>query len=146
MRNMRSRLESEKQALSDASLEYADSMAPELARLVEETRAFLAASQAAGTRRAYRADWNHFASWCRQRSFDPLPAEPETVALYLTDVAGSHKPATLRRRLTVIGRAHQAAGHPSPASMQQPLVAGTLKGIRRTVGTAQAGKRPLYTE
>jgi integrase len=30
--------------------------------------------------------------------------------------------------------------------MQQPLVGETLKGIRRTVGTAQAGKRPIYTE
>ena len=30
--------------------------------------------------------------------------------------------------------------------MQQPLVSETIKGIRRTKGTAQAGKRPLLTE
>jgi integrase len=120
--------------------------ASELSRLAAETSGFLAAAKAESTRRAYRADWSHFASWCRQRAFSSLPATPQTVAFYISDLATSHKPATLRRRLTVISRAHQAAGHPSPASMQQALVSETLKGIRRTVGTAQPGKRPLFTE
>jgi site-specific recombinase XerD len=120
--------------------------AAELIRLAGETRQFLAAAKAAGTRRAYRADWDHFDAWCRHHSLDALPATPETVALYITALAASHKPATLRRRLTVIGLAHQAAGRPSPASMQQTLVGETLKGIRRTLGTAQTGKRPFFTE
>jgi integrase len=120
--------------------------ASDLSRLAGETRAFLAAAKAASTRRAYRADWDHFEIWCRRHSLPPLPAMPETVALYITDLAASHKPATLRRRLTVISRTHQAAGHTSPASMQQALVSETLKGIRRTQGTAQSGKRPFYTE
>jgi site-specific recombinase XerD len=116
-----------------------------LIRLAGETRQFLAAAKAAGTRRAYRADWDHFDAWCRHHSLAALPATPETVALYITALAASHRPATLRRRLTVIGLAHQAAGRPSPASMQQTLVGETLKGIRRTLGTAQTGKRPFYT-
>jgi site-specific recombinase XerD len=117
----------------------------EFTRLAGETRAFLAAAKAPSTRRAYRADWDHFEAWCRSHDVISLPAAPETVALYITDLAASHKPATLRRRLTVISRAHQAAGHPSPASMQQALVSETLKGIRRTNGTAQVGKLPLFT-
>ena len=120
--------------------------APALTRLADGTRAFLAAAQASSTRRAYRADWSHFTEWCSDLGLTALPAKPETVALYLTELASSHRPTTLRRRLTVISRAHQAAGHPSPASMQQPLVSETLKGIRRTVGTAERTKRPLYTE
>lgn len=154
---MPSILDCEKPEFSDASdFAYAKGMenraapiptphASELARLAAETRDFLAAAKAESTRRAYRADWEHFQTWCRKHSLATLPATPETVAFYLTDLAGSHKPATLRRRLTVISRAHQAAGHPSPASMQQVLVSETLKGIRRTVGTVQTGKRPLYT-
>lgn len=116
--------------------------AAELSRLGAETRVFLAASRAESTRRAYRADWEHFATWCRKHALDALPATPETVTLYLTALAASHKPATIRRRLTVIGRAHQAAGHAAPTGM---LVTETLKGIRRTMGTAQRGKRPLFT-
>src|SRR5581483_10059272 len=119
--------------------------ASELRRLAQETRGFLAAAKAESTRRAYRADWEHFESWCQQRALPCLPATDQTVAFYISDLAASLKPATLRRRLTVISRAHQAAGHPSPASMQQALVSETFKGIRRTLGTAQVGKRPLFT-
>jgi len=118
----------------------------ELARLACETRHFLAAAKAESTRRAYRSDWEHFESWCRAHGLQPLPAAAETVALYLTGLASSHRPGTLRRRLTVISHAHRTAGHPSPATMQQVLVGETLKGIRRTLGTAQSRKRPLRTE
>src|SRR4051794_7135372 len=118
----------------------------ELPRLAGQARDFVAAAKAESTRRAYRTDWNHFASWCRGHAVTAIPATPEIVALYLTSLAATHKPATLRRRLTVISRAHQAVGQPSPATMQQMVVSETLKGIRRTVGTAQTAKRPLYTE
>jgi integrase len=74
-----------------------------------------------------------------------LPASAETVALYLTSLAATHKPATMTRRLTAITKAHQIAGHASPATMQQPAVSETLKGIRRTLGTAQKVKAPLLT-
>jgi integrase len=72
-------------------------------------------------------------------------AVPETVAYYLTALARSHKPATLQRRLTALSKAHQAAGHPSPASTQHAAVGEIFKGIKRTVGTAQPGKEPLFT-
>jgi site-specific recombinase XerD len=122
------------------------SVTAELSGLALKTRQYLAAAKADNTRRAYRADWENFESWCREHSLDSLPATAETVALYISDLASSHKPATLRRRLTVISRAHQAAGHPSPSSMEQKLVTETLKGIRRTFGTLQVGKAPLYTQ
>ena len=118
----------------------------ELSWLARKTHGYLAAAKADNTRRAYRADWEDFESWCHKHGLHSLPAAVETVALYITDLAASHKPGTLRRRLTVIGRRHQAAGYPSPASMEQPLVSEILKGIRRTVGTRQVGKAPLYTQ
>ena len=116
-----------------------------LAAWEPQARAFLLASKAANTLRAYRADWNHFTAWCAAHEQASLPAVPETVAYYLTALAGSHKPATLVRRLTAISKAHQAAGHPSPASTQHACVSEILKGIKRTVGTAQPGKEPLFT-
>lgn len=74
-----------------------------------------------------------------------LPAAAETVALYLTALAATHRPATMTRRLTAITKAHQIVGHSSPATMQQPVVSETLKGIRRTLGSAQRTKAPLLT-
>jgi integrase len=66
--------------------------------------------------------------------------------LYLAALAATHKPGSLRRRLTAIGKAHEAAGYESPASTRHLVVGETLKGIRRTLGTAQVGKRPLLTK
>jgi hypothetical protein len=63
--------------------------------------------------------------------------------LYLTDLAADHKPASLERKLTSITKAHHATSLPTPASMQQAVVSETMKGIRRTLGTAQPGKEPL---
>jgi integrase len=116
-----------------------------LALLHDQAEQFLRAAKAPSTLRAYLSDWEHFRRWCEQHSLCALPASPETIALYLTALAATHRPATMTRRLTAITKAHQIAGHPSPASMQQPAVSETLKGIRRTLGTAQTTKAALLT-
>ena len=65
--------------------------------------------------------------------------------MYLTALAATHRPATITRRLTAITKAHQAEGLPSPATVAELAVGETLKGIRRTLGTAQRAKTPLLT-
>ena len=114
-------------------------------RLHDQARAFLRASKAPSTLRAYRSDWAHFVVWCAGRGATSLPANPETVALYLVALAATYRPATITRRLTSIAKAHAAAGHPNPATTDHIVVAETLQGIRRTLGTAQPGKTPLLT-
>ena len=116
-----------------------------LASLTTQARTFAEAAKARHTVRAYQADWNDFRSWCEERHLACLPAEPTTVALYLTDRAATHKTSSLARRLTTISRAHQAAGLASPASMQHAIVSEVWKGIQRKKGTAEAGKKPLLT-
>jgi site-specific recombinase XerD len=116
-----------------------------LDRLAEQARGFIEAAKAENSRRAYRSDWRQFDGWCRSHGLICLPATPETVALYLTALAADHKPATLQRKLTSITKAHQSAGFPTPASLQNAPVSETLKGIRRSLGTAQPGKEPLLT-
>ncbi len=118
---------------------------PALRILEDQAEAFVRAAKAPSTLRAYRSDWGHFQRWCAQHTLCPLPASPETVALYLTALAATHRPATLTRRLTAITKAHAIALYSSPATMQRPAVSETLKGIRRTLGTAQATKAPLLT-
>jgi len=118
---------------------------PALRLLQQQAEEFVRAAKAPATLRAYRSDWTHFRTWCDEHTLCPLPASPKTVALYLSALAATHRPATMTRRLTAITKAHQIAGHPSPATMQQPAVSETLKGIRRTLGTAQQIKAPLLT-
>jgi site-specific recombinase XerD len=104
----------------------------------------LEASKADNTKRAYRSDWAHFAGWCAAHGLPALPASPETVALYLSDLAATHKPSTLTRRLAAISVAHQAASQPSPT--RSIVVRSTLKGIRRSVGVAAAQKSALRAQ
>ncbi len=116
-----------------------------LASLGRQAKEFAAAAKAGNTLRAYQADWNDFCDWCEAHQFAALPAAPEAVALYLTDRAATLKTSSLARRLTTINRAHQAAGQPSPATMQNAIVSEVWKGIKRKKGTAQRGKKPLLT-
>ena len=110
---------------------------------------YIEQAKAPATRRAYDSDWRHFAGWCEENGLESLPATPSTVALYLTSLAQPRegekprKAATITRRLTSINAAHKDAGLDSPATMNHRLVADTLHGIRRNIGTAQTRKKPL---
>lgn len=120
---------------------------PRLEDLVQKAKKFAAAAKAPATLKAYRNDWRDFESWCHGQGLKPLPASPETVALYITDRASSLAISTITRRLTSISKAHQAAGFKdSPASCHYFVVSETLKGIRRILGTAQVGKAPLLSD
>jgi integrase len=73
-----------------------------------------------------------------------LPAAPQTVVLYLTELSATRKVSTLVRRLSAISQAHQVAGFDSPA--QSAPVRTLMAGIRRAKGTAPAVKAPTLIE
>src|SRR5580658_1491474 len=117
----------------------------QLVSLGQQAREFAAAAKASNTLRAYQADWQDFCKWCGAHQLASLPALPQTVAFYLTDRAATLKTSSLARRITTINRAHQAAGQPSPATMQNAIVSEVWKGIKRKKGIAQRGKKPFLT-
>ena len=117
-----------------------------LEELIQKAKTFVAAAKAPATLKAYRNDWRDFESWCRAHQLPSLPSTPESVALYIADRASTLASGTIARRLTSITKAHQAAGFTdSPATTRHFVVGETLKGIRRTIGTAQHGKAPLLS-
>jgi site-specific recombinase XerD len=117
-----------------------------LKELIQKAQTFVASAKAPATLKAYRNDWRDFESWCRAHQLPSLPSTPETVALYIADRASTLASGTITRRLTSITKAHQAARYAdSPATTRHFIVGETLKGIRRTLGTAQKGKDPLLT-
>jgi site-specific recombinase XerD len=115
-----------------------------LAEVADKARSYAAASRSENTRRAYRADWDHFAAWCDSRGLSSLPADAATVALYVTDMAASFKPSTISRRMVSIARVHKAAGHPSPTTDERVRLVNA--GIRRVHGVAPRQVRPVVTE
>jgi integrase len=87
---------------------------------------------APATLRAYKADWTHFAEWCAAHGFTPVPAEPTTVGAYLASLAKTHAPATVRRRLSALGKMHRFNDLPwNPAHRD---IQGPLQGLLRTHG------------
>lgn len=118
-----------------------------LEQLIARANTFISRARAASTVRAYRSNWNDFTRWCESHRLAYLTAAPETIALYITDLASRPLAvATIVRRLTAISKAHASAGHSSPASTRNLVVGGTLRGIKRTLGTAQHKKEALLAK
>jgi integrase len=116
-------------------------VAPSLAQVREYVRA----SKAENTLRGYQSDWRDFCSWCESHGgLCPLPASADAVAAYIAECAGHLKPGSIQRRLNAIAEAHKAAGLDSPT--HAAIVRNTLKGIRRTLGTAPAQKAPALPD
>jgi integrase len=108
---------------------------------IDATMAYAAAEKSAATRRAYSADWAHFAAWCDACSACRLPAHQGIVAAYLSHLANTgRKASTIGRRAAAIADRHKAAGYEPPTNAEG--VKATLRGIRRSIGTARAGKAP----
>jgi site-specific recombinase XerD len=96
--------------------------------------------KAASTRKAYGTDFRLFKAWCEARGVSALPADPTTVAAFLAAEAKAAKPSTLGRRVAAIRYAHRLAGLPLPTDAEG--VKATMRGIRRTLGSAKARKAP----
>lgn len=106
---------------------------------------FTAASTATTTRRAYLGALRDFAAWCQDFDLAPLPALPQTVARYLTDLGERGKSvSTIDQRAAAIAYAHRAAGHDAPTSTEE--VRKVLTGIRRTLGRRPVKKQALTAD
>jgi integrase len=104
------------------------------ATLSEQAKAYVRASKAGNTQRAYAVAWQDFSAWCLEQGREPLPAAPETIGEYLSDQASTHKIATLRLRLAAIRERHRTAGFRIDAS--HPAIRDLLTGIARVNGSA----------
>jgi site-specific recombinase XerD len=116
-------------------------LGPEL----EEAACYAQAEKAPATRRAYRSDFELFCSWCMTKRVLAVPAAPETVSAFLAAEANRGvKPSTIGRRLAAIRYAHKLTGHEPPTNSE--AVKATLRGIRRTAGSAPVRKAPATAD
>jgi integrase len=85
-------------------------------------------------------------SFCESTGLQPLPALPETVALYITYLADQkgYKVSTISRRIASISQAHQIAGYVSPT--KEAIVQNTMAGIKRAKGISTKGAAPITIE
>ena len=118
---------------------------PALDADLEQAVSYARAEKASATRRAYHSDFTLFESWCAEKGVAALPAEPETVAAFLAFEANRGiRPSTITRRAASIRYAHKLRGHEPPTNSE--AVRATLRGIRRSTGTAKVRKAPILAE
>lgn len=131
-----------------SSYEQADQLpvAPptRIEELYSNAQAFAEQAKSPQTKRAYQSDWADFSGWCSLHHLHPLPASPETIALYLTERAATLKISSLRRRLTAISQIHQVRGLEFNA--KHTAIRSVWSGIRRSKGTAAEGKAPVRVD
>ena len=98
------------------------------------------------TIRAYRSQWQSFASWTQSRGITALPAGPVQVAVYLAErlEKQGHKPATLRAAAAAIAFVHKARGQENPCASAE--VKGILKSASRKSGRSQKQADALTAE
>lgn len=130
-----------------------------LPELVPEAEEFRARSRTENTKRMYDGQWKRFARWCEMKGVASRPADPTTVANYLTYLAsfgkepeldkalkrkGKLKASSIHQAKAVISKSHTDANYSSPTEAQQ--VAEVWEGIQRTLGAAVDKKAPILPE
>lgn len=110
--------------------------------LTENAREYLESAKSDATKRAYRSDWKKFSEWASPLDLTCLPAEPTTLALYITHMADEGRAvSTIYRTMTAISQAHKTMGLQPPTNA--PEVVEVFKGIRRARGGPQKRAKPL---
>lgn len=115
----------------------------ELGVLIAQTAQLYSQGIKLSTRQAYARRWKLFTAWCAMKGLCPLPAEPETVMLYLADAAGEGPDgaalATLRGWVAAINRLHVEAGFAPPGD--DPAMAMFLRTLRRVAPPRTPGEQ-----
>ncbi|MGM4890973.1 site-specific integrase [Tardiphaga sp. 862_B3_N4_1] len=127
-------------------------MPPQLARLADRARDYVDAASSANTRRAYAADWTHFAAWCRRHDLEVLPPSPQTVGLYVTACASGAAAAdglpnsvsTIERRLSALSWHCTQRG--TALDRADCHIATVMAGIRNTHGAPPRQKDAVLPE
>lgn len=120
--------------------------------LAGRARDYLEAASSANTRRAYAADWKHFASWCRRQGVEMFPPDPQIVGLYVTAQAsgtatGDKKPnsvSTIERRLSSLTWNYAQRGQ--PLDRKDRHIATVMAGIRNKHAAPPRQKEAILPE
>jgi site-specific recombinase XerD len=90
---------------------------------------------AANTQRAYTSDLRQFKEWCVETGQTELPASASTLAAYVSNLADTHKWASINRKLAAIRKLHELNNLDLPT--KDKAFRAVMEGIKRTNGVRQ---------
>lgn len=93
------------------------------------------------TVRAYRADFNDFAAWCKSQQLDPALISSAQVANYVTWMSQRRSTATVRRRIGSLSALYKLLDMHDPTRAIAVVLA--LKRMHRQQGRGQVQAVPL---
>jgi integrase len=104
-----------------------------------EWQAMAEGAYSANTLRAQKADGAIFQTYCELHGEPYLPADPKTIRAFIEDrVRAGKKPATIKRYVATIARAHIAAGLLNPSSSEAVRLGLTKMGRETSARQGQA--------
>lgn len=120
--------------------------------LADRARGYAEAASSANTRKAYAADWKHFADWCRREGLDPIAPDAQMVGLYITACASGTKSvggkknavSTIERRLSALVWAYTQRG--LLLDRRDRHIATVLAGIRNSHAAPPRQKEAILPE
>jgi integrase len=112
---------------------------------LEAAREYARASHARRTQAAYARAWTDFEAWCEKHRLPPLPAPPEAVAVWMSDLAdGAGRAQALSRSsinqaLSAVIFRHRDAGFPFDRKHKD--IARTWRGIANTKARSETVRK-----
>ncbi len=103
---------------------HASSLSVELDELLRGAREYQLLALSPHTRRAYKVNWREFTGFCARYNFEPLPATPRTVELYLKWCADMRHHEPMHDQRLIQHHDRDDCAHPNPlkiASIEQRL-------------------------
>src|SRR3954466_7415560 len=83
-----------------------------LTATAEKAKQYAEPARSTNTRRAYKADWDHFAAFCDAPRLAALAVAAEPLGPNRTELAeAGYKASPLQRRLSSVREAHRIARH-----------------------------------
>ena len=108
-------------------------------RYIEAITAAVEHSRRPRTRRAYARAWERFRRWAEEEALQPLPADPVTVAAYMTHRAElGLSAATLAMDRKAISHHHRNRGYSTPTASEGVKL--TIAGLRNQAAEEGRGE------
>jgi integrase len=119
--------------LGPLSIPAGASRAAEIEDLSRRAAVYATRARGDGTRRAYRAAWRQYETWCHSLGREPLAADPDTIAMYVVRLADQDRAvSSIRVALAAIRTAHLLAGR--AIDLRHPRLAMVVEGVTRSKG------------
>jgi len=113
-----------------------------LSLLEDQAAELLLMGIAPSTQQVYSSAQQAYRQFCSRLKLSPLPASQDQLVLFVTELAQTRAPSTIRTYLAGIRHYHIISGYPNPLQ-ETPKLSLVLKGIQRTKPLKSRPRLPI---